>query len=90
MAERTSQDSSSFLVRLWREPREDGGEGTGPLRCYVRNLKTGEEVYADDPENFARLLALHGVKAPAAGSGRGQVPEEIGRSPEAASQSRSR
>jgi hypothetical protein len=90
MAERTSQESSSFLVRLWREPREDGGEGTGPLRCYVRNLKTGEEVYADNPENFARLLALHGVKASAAGLGGEQVVEELGRSQEAASQSRIR
>ncbi len=90
MAERTSQESSSFLVRLWREPREDGGEGTGPLRCYVRNLKTGEEVYTDDPENFARLLALHGVNAAGAGSGRAPAREEIRGESEAASHSRIR
>jgi len=73
MTEKSSQDSSSFLIRLWREPRE--GSQSGPVRCYVRNLKTGEELYPEDPGTFMRLLANHGVRASWSGSEKNQVLE---------------
>lgn len=82
MAEKSTQDSSSFLIRLWREPRE-GGE-SGPVRCYVRNLKTGEELYPEDPKTFAELLAHHGVKGAWSGSEQGEVVEDLGEESERA------
>lgn len=40
--------SDSFLVRIWREPREDR-TASQPVRGFVRNLRTGEEHYLGDP-----------------------------------------
>jgi hypothetical protein len=55
----------------------------------VRNLKTGEELYPEDPGTFARLLAHHGVKASWSGLDRDAVLEELdGASDEAAKRSR--
>jgi hypothetical protein len=47
----------SFLVRIWREPsREEGG--LGPVRCFVRDLRTGREEHVGDPaELLDRLVA---------------------------------
>jgi hypothetical protein len=50
-----SAESSSFLVRLWREPQADG---EGPVRVYLRNLKTGEEIYLGDPRRVGEILDL--------------------------------
>ncbi len=36
--------AASFLVRFWREPRENG-EGEPVVRGYLRSLQTGEETY---------------------------------------------
>ncbi len=47
----------SFLVRLWREPREVRGE-EAPVRVYLRNLKTGEESYMVDPARLGERLVL--------------------------------
>lgn len=41
----------SYLVRCWQEPRNRDGES--PFRVYIRDLKTGEERYFDDPRRFA-------------------------------------
>ena len=46
--------SSSFLVRMWREPQ---AEGSGPVRVYLRNLQTGEELYLGDPKRVGEILA---------------------------------
>lgn len=51
--ESQSSDSSSFLVRMWREPQS---EGNGPVRVYMRNLKTGEELYLGDPKRVGEIL----------------------------------
>jgi hypothetical protein len=53
--ESRSTESSSFLVRLWREPQADG---EGPVRVYLRNLKTGEEIYLGDPRRVGEILDL--------------------------------
>lgn len=39
----------SCLVRFWLEPREIG-DGSSPLRGYIRHLQTGEEQYISDPQ----------------------------------------
>lgn len=39
----------SFLVRVWYEARE-GGAGDPAFRGYVKDLQTGEERFARDPE----------------------------------------
>jgi hypothetical protein len=53
--ETRSAESSSFLVRMWREPQADG---EGPVRVYLRNLKTGEEIYLGDPRRVGEILEL--------------------------------
>ncbi|MDH3254418.1 MAG: hypothetical protein OEM62_05440 [Acidobacteriota bacterium] len=47
-------ESSSFLVRMWREPQ---AEGEGPTRVYMRNLQTGEELYLGDPKRVGEVLS---------------------------------
>ena len=39
---------------MWREPRAEGG---GPVRVYLRNLQTGEELYLGDPQRVGEVLA---------------------------------
>lgn len=46
----------SFLVRLWSEPR-CGGEGAPVVRGYVRDLRTGAEVYISDPAKIGSQIA---------------------------------
>ena len=46
--------SSSFLVRMWREPHT---KGDGPVRVYLRNLQTGEELYLGDPGRVGEVLS---------------------------------
>lgn len=45
------RDSGSFLVRVWREPRED--DRAAPIvRGYIRNLRTGADRYLATPEEL--------------------------------------
>ena len=53
-SESQNAGSSSFLVRLWREPQT---EGSGPVRVYLRNLQTGEELYLGDPRRVGEVLS---------------------------------
>lgn len=46
---------TSFLVRVWREPRGESG-GRGPARVYVRHLRSGEERYLKSLEDLTRFL----------------------------------
>lgn len=46
------RESATFLVRLWKEPTSpDGTEGV--VRCYMKNLKTGEEHYMGSMDALA-------------------------------------
>ena len=49
---------TSFLVRLWREPRSDSGP-EGPPRVYVRDLRSGDERYLKDIEALSDFLERH-------------------------------
>lgn len=51
-----SERTSSFLVRVWHEPREDG-HGPAPLRILLRDLRTGEECYMAEPGQIVEFLA---------------------------------
>ena len=43
------------MVRCWEEPREQAGE-TPVFRCFVRDLRTGEERYLSDPRELGELI----------------------------------
>ncbi|HEY0514518.1 MAG TPA: hypothetical protein VGH73_21630 [Thermoanaerobaculia bacterium] len=45
----------SWLVRCWEEPR-DQPQGDPVLRCFIRDLKTGEERYLSDPRELGDLV----------------------------------
>lgn len=45
----------SWLVRFWEEPREDPQE-TPVVRCFIRDLRTGEERYVNDPRELGGLM----------------------------------
>jgi hypothetical protein len=45
----------SWLVRCWEEPREAAQEEP-VLRCYIRDLRTGEEHYLNDPRRVGELM----------------------------------
>jgi intein/homing endonuclease len=45
----------SWMVRCWEEPREQAGEEP-VFRCFVRDLKTGEERYLSDPGEIGKLM----------------------------------
>lgn len=47
---------TSFLVRVWREPRDEDG-GRSPARVYVRHLRSGEERYLKSLDDLTRFLA---------------------------------
>ena len=49
------QMSDSFLVRCWKEPRE-GADQPDVVRVYVRNLRTGEEHYLNEPSQVGELV----------------------------------
>ncbi len=49
--ETTPQASTSYLVRVWREP----GTEEGP-RFFLRDLRTGEERFMGDGSRIAELL----------------------------------
>ena len=45
----------SWLVRCWEEPREVP-HAEPVLRCFVRDLRTGEEKYLTDPREIGDLV----------------------------------
>ena len=45
----------SWLVRCWEEPLENPHERP-VFRCYVRDLKTGEERYLNDPRELGEMV----------------------------------
>jgi hypothetical protein len=45
----------SWLVRFWEEPREDPQEAP-VVRCFIRDLRTGEERYVNDPRELGELM----------------------------------
>jgi hypothetical protein len=47
--------SLSWLVRCWQEPLEQP-HGKPILRCYVRDLRTGEERYLNDPRELGEMV----------------------------------
>ena len=49
------QQSGSFLVRCWAEPREVAGQPE-VMRIYVRDLRSGEEHYISDPSSLGEML----------------------------------
>jgi hypothetical protein len=60
--------ATSWLVRCWVEPREEGHEGDPPVvRCCVRDLRTGQERYLSDPRALGELLLRH-LRAEASGA----------------------
>jgi len=48
--------SGSFLVRFWVEPSESGEQ---VIRGCIKNLKTGQEHYVDDPGKVGDLVRGH-------------------------------
>jgi len=48
----------SWLVRCWEEPREAAQEDP-VYRCYMRDLRTGEEHYLKDPRGVGELMLRH-------------------------------
>ena len=53
---KTGSLSLSWLVRVWEEPREEEPEADKVLRCFIRDLKTGEERYLSDPAEIDDLV----------------------------------
>ncbi len=53
--EPSERHAGSFLVRVWREPSERA-EDPGPVRCFVRDLKTGREESLGDVRDLMPLL----------------------------------
>jgi len=52
---KAGQPAVSWMVRCWEEPREKGSDPP-VYRCFVRDLKTGEERYLNDPCQLGELL----------------------------------
>jgi len=47
--------SDSFLVRCWMEPREVADQ-PDVVRVYVRNLRSGEEHYLNEPSQVGEVV----------------------------------
>lgn len=45
----------AWLVRCWEEPREAPQEDP-VFRCFIRDLRTGEEHYLNDPRQIGELM----------------------------------
>lgn len=73
---RERQMNDSFLVRCWKEPREDADQ-PDVVRVYVRNLRTGEEHYLNDPAQVGELVerGLQQAADPAGRTGAGRSIE---------------
>ena len=63
------KSSSSFLLRIWVEPREDE-DSDQVFRAYLRNLHTGEEQFVREPDALVDELRGQAL--------RDQVVEEAG------------
>lgn len=48
----------AWLVRCWEEPREAAQEDP-VFRCFIRDLRTGEEHYLNDPRQVGELMLRH-------------------------------
>jgi hypothetical protein len=70
------QLSDSFLVRCWMEPREMTDE-PDIVRVYVRNLRTGEEHYLNQPSQVGEVVerGLQQAAAEATGAVTGRTIE---------------
>ena len=52
------QDTKSFVVRVWQEPREI--EGEPPVwRGWVEHVQSGDRVYFRDLEESANFISSH-------------------------------
>ena len=68
--------TGSFLVRVWYEAREGDG-GDPAFRGYVKDLQTGEERFARDPEMVKEhILGQVEQRRTAAENGRPMAPKE--------------
>ena len=63
--------STSYLLRFWQEPTERPGKPV--LRCYLRNLRTGEETYLNDARKLGEQVLRQVPSAPATGQPRRQA-----------------
>lgn len=73
-----SQDkqlSDSFLVRCWMEPREMADQ-PDIVRVYVRNLRTGEEHYLNQPSQVGEVVE-RGLQQAAAEATRAVIGRSI-------------
>lgn len=61
----------SYLVRVWVEPREMEGE-SARVRGYVRDLRTGEETYLNDPDELGPYLGRQLGTRPRTATGTGE------------------
>lgn len=50
-----ANSAMSWLVRCWEEPREVA-QGEPVARCFIRDLRTGEERYLNDPREIGELV----------------------------------
>lgn len=68
----------SWLVRCWEEPRELA-HAEPVLRCFVRDLRTGEERYLTDPREIGELVLRQLRAAHNAARNESSEPLEEGR-----------
>jgi len=72
------RDSGSFLLRVWREPTSPNGT-EGVVRCYMKNLKTGEECYMTSAGALASQLLAELERKPTRSSGTAGTDESCRR-----------
>ena len=72
------RSSASLLVRCWLEPASAGEPPT--LRGYVKNLKTGEELYIKDLDTVGEQIRRTLIDA--AGATAASAPARAGRASE--------
>jgi hypothetical protein len=75
---KTGSYALSWLVRVWEEPRTQEPEGDPVLRCFVRDLKTGEERYLSDPGEIDDLVTRRMKETGAAAEEPGQKKSRTG------------
>lgn len=69
---KTGSIALSWLVRVWEEPRGEEPEADKVLRCFIRDLKTGEERYLSDPAEIDDLVTRRMKETGAAAEAPGQ------------------
>jgi hypothetical protein len=75
---KTGSLTLSWLVRVWEEPRAQEPEADKVLRCFVRDLKTGEERYLSDPGEIDDLVTRRMKETGAAAEEPGQKKSRTG------------